>query len=104
MDMAAKRYPACILATCCIPWQANYTFDEQTFRKAVRNLLTNLTQDVYIFGTAGEGYAVTEAQFDQILQVFREETAKPGVRAMVGIISLALFTMIERIKRARELG
>src|SRR5439155_3485184 len=83
---------------------ANHTFDEQTFRTEVRSLLSGLTRDVYIFGTAGEGYAVTEGQFDEILRIFREETAKPGVRAMVGIISLALFTVIERIERARRLG
>src|SRR5438128_243393 len=104
VDMVSKRYPPCILATCCLPWQEDHTLDEQMFRRQVRNLLSDLTQHVYIFGTAGEGYAVTEGQFDEILRIFREETAKPGVRAMVGIISLALFTMIERIERACELG
>ncbi len=103
--MSTKRCPPpCILATCCLPWLEDYSFDEQTFRRQIRNLLTNLTRDVYVFGTAGEGYAVTETQYDQILHVFREETAKPGVRAMVGVISLSLFTMIERIEHARELG
>jgi dihydrodipicolinate synthase/N-acetylneuraminate lyase len=104
VNKIAKRYPPCILATCCLPWQKDYTFDEKIFRREVRTLLSGLTQDVYIFGTAGEGYGVTEAQYDQVLRVFREETAKPDVRAMVGVISLALFTIIERIERARELG
>lgn len=102
--MSAKRYPSCILAACCVPWNADGSFAEEIFRREIRNLLTNLTRDIYLFGTAGEGYAVTEKQFDQIIRIFREETSQPDVRGMVGIISLSLPTMIERIERARELG
>jgi len=99
-----KRHPACILATCCIPWNEDGSFAADTFRRSVRTLLAEFTQDVYVFGTAGEGYAVSESQFDQITRVFREETAQPEVRAMVGVISLSLPTIVERIERARELG
>jgi dihydrodipicolinate synthase/N-acetylneuraminate lyase len=67
-------------------------------------MLKELTKHVYIFGTAGEGYAVNERQYDQICRVFREETDQPGVTAMVGIIGLSLPQMIERIGRARDLG
>jgi dihydrodipicolinate synthase/N-acetylneuraminate lyase len=99
-----KRYPCCILATACIPWNADFTFAEDIFRRQVRQLLSRLTKHVYIFGTAGEGYAVNERQFDEICRVFREETDKPGVTAMVGVISLSLSTIIDRIGRARDLG
>ena len=102
--MTQKRYPACILAACCIPWNADGNLADEILRREVRNLLANLTRDIYLFGTAGEGYAVTEKQFDQIVRVFREETNLPDVRGMVGIISLSLPTMIERIERAREMG
>ena len=99
-----KRYPACILAACCVPWKEDGTLAEEIFRREIRNLLTNLTRDIYLFGTAGEGYAVTDKQFDQIVRIFREETKQSDVRGMVGIISLSLSTMIERIERAREIG
>jgi dihydrodipicolinate synthase/N-acetylneuraminate lyase len=99
-----KRYPACILAACCVPWKEDGTLAEEIFRREIRNLLTNLTRDIYLFGTAGEGYAVTEKQFDQIVRIFREETKQSDVRGMVGIISLSLPTMIERIERARQMG
>ena len=74
------------------------------FRRLVRTLLAELTRDLYVFGTAGEGYAVSETQFDQITRVFREETTQPGVQAMVGLISLSLTTILERIERARQMG
>jgi dihydrodipicolinate synthase/N-acetylneuraminate lyase len=102
--MIQKRYPACILAACCIPWNPDGTLAEEILRREIRTLLANLTRDIYLFGTAGEGYAVTDRQFDQIVRLFREETNRPDVRGMVGVISLSLGTIIERIERAREIG
>jgi dihydrodipicolinate synthase/N-acetylneuraminate lyase len=102
--MNPKRYQPCILATCCVPWNDNGSFAEESFRREIRNLLANLTRDIYVFGTAGEGYAITEKLFDQIIHVFREETDQPDVRTLVGVISLSLPTMIGRIERAREIG
>lgn len=102
--MMKSRYRRGILATCCIPWNADGGFAEEVFRRQVRHTLAELTRDVYIFGTAGEGYAVTDVQFDEICRVFREECKRPGVRAMVGVIGLAQAQMLERIGRARNLG
>lgn len=102
--MSQKRYAPCILATCCVPWNTDGTLAEDIFRKEIRNLLSNLTRDLYLFGTAGEGYAVTDKQFDQIVRIFREETNLPDTRGMVGVMGLSLGTMIERMERAREVG
>lgn len=95
-----KRHHSCILGTCCVPWTPDYDFDEATFRRSVRHQIESGIRDVYIFGTAGEGYAVTEGQFDEITRVFLDVT-KDG---MVGLISLSLPTVIGRIERAREMG
>ena len=100
----ARRYPVGILAAACVPWNEDFTFAEDAFRRQVRHILGGLTRDLYIFGTAGEGYAVSERQFDEICRVFREETDHADVRAMVGVISLSLGTVIDRIGRAREQG
>lgn len=103
-SVTAKRYPACILATCCVPWNEDGSFAVDPFRRLVRTLSAELTQDLYLFGTAGEGYAVSETQFDEITRVFHEETTHPGARAMVGLISLSLTTILERIERTRQMG
>ncbi len=99
-----KRYRPCILATCCVPWREDFTFAEDIFRRWVRHLIARDLRDLYIFGTAGEGYAVTEAQFDAITQVFLDETRDDGVQGMIGLISLSLPAIIGRIERARTMG
>lgn len=95
-----KRHHPCILGTCCIPWTPGFEFDEPTFRRSVQHQINSGIRDVYIFGTAGEGYAVTESQFDTITRAFLDITPT----GMVGLISLSLPTVISRIERARAMG
>jgi dihydrodipicolinate synthase/N-acetylneuraminate lyase len=99
-----KRYRHGIMGTVCVPWNEDFSFAGELFRWQVRHLVHNGIRDLYVFGTAGEGYAVTEMQFDQITRMFLEETAQPGVQSLIGIISLSLPTIIERIERARAMG
>jgi dihydrodipicolinate synthase/N-acetylneuraminate lyase len=98
-----KRYPCCLLSTCCVPWDEGGNFLEEVFRREVATMLQG-TRHLYIFGTAGEGYAVSERQFDQIVRVFADAMRAGGAEPMVGVISLSLPTIIERIGRARDLG
>jgi dihydrodipicolinate synthase/N-acetylneuraminate lyase len=104
LPTVAKRYPSVIMGTCVVPWTETLAFDERAFRAQVRDLAGALTRHLYVFGTAGEGYAVTESQFEKISRAFLEESAAGGVEAMVGIISLSLPTIVERIERARGWG
>ena len=99
-----SRYRRTILGTCCIPWNEDYTLAEDIFRDSIRHLIDQGLSDLYIFGTAGEGYAVSDRQFDHITRVFVEEMTSRQAEPMVGIISLSLATMIERIERAAEMG
>jgi dihydrodipicolinate synthase/N-acetylneuraminate lyase len=102
--MTTPRYRRCILATCCVPWNERFEFEEAIFRRSVRLQIASGIRDLYIFGTAGEGYAVTERQFDAIARVFLDETRIDGVQPMIGLISQSLPTIIERIERARNMG
>src|SRR5437764_12340925 len=99
-----KRYPACIMATCCVPWDEQFRFAEPIFRRGVRSMPAQGTKHLYVFGTAGEGYAVTEQQFDQIVAVFAEEMRQGKAEPMVGVISLSLGTILDRIDRCRATG
>src|SRR5947208_14798485 len=98
-----KRYPRCILATCCVPWDESYRFAEAIFRRGVRHALAG-TPHLYVFGTAGEGYAVTDQQFDQVVTAFADEMRRGGAEPMVGVIHLSLGTIVERIQRCRDAG
>ena len=103
-EPAAGRYPRVILGTCVIPWQEKLVFDEPLFRRTVRAAVATLTPHLYVFGTAGEGYAVTDRQFVAITRAFVEEMNRAGGTPMVGVISLSLGTIIERIEFAHALG
>jgi dihydrodipicolinate synthase/N-acetylneuraminate lyase len=70
----------------------------------VQTIARGLTRHIYIFGTAGEGYAVTESQFDRIAATFWRSAKENEVSPMLGIISLSLPTVIERIERGHALG
>ena len=93
-----------ILATAVIPWDDRLEFQEDVFCRQVHTLARELTRDLYVFGTAGEGYAVNERQFDQITRAFWESAKESKVTPMVGLISLSLPTIVDRIQRCRALG
>ena len=96
------RYPQGILVSCEIPWDDAEQLLEDVFRAEIRMVLENF-QHLYIFGTAGEGYAVDTARFQQIVRIFHEETRGEGVQPMVGIIGLSTANMVERIAFAHSL-
>jgi dihydrodipicolinate synthase/N-acetylneuraminate lyase len=99
-----KRYPSGIMATCCIPWDENFRFAESIFRRSVQGILERGTKQLYVFGTAGEGYAVNENQFDEIVRAFADEMRQAHAEPMVGIIELSLSTVQNRIERCRDWG
>ena len=97
------RFPAGIMCTCCLPWDESGRLAEATFRRSIRRAVAQ-TPLVYVFGTAGEGYAATDAQFDRVTEVFAEEMRAAGVQPMIGVIHLSLGVILERIARCRERG
>jgi dihydrodipicolinate synthase/N-acetylneuraminate lyase len=101
--MTTKRYPPVLLATCSIPWTADYTFDAVLFTRSVKHLAAEMTPHLYLFGTAGEGYAVTDSQYQEIIETFHAALPTDTV-PMIGVISLSLGTIVERIQSAHALG
>lgn len=77
---------------------------EDLFRQEVRSFLALGFQHIYIFGTAGEGYAVDTMRFHQISEVFHEETRGEGILPQVGVIGLSTLNIRERIDIAYEVG
>lgn len=102
--MSEKRYPRTILATACIPWTESCELDERIFRNEIQGLIKRGVHSIYLFGTAGEGYAVTDEQFDTIVTIFADEMKAPDLYPMVGLISLSFATMLKRLKKAYSLG
>lgn len=98
------RYEQCILATCCVPWDSEDTLMEETFRNQIKCILDEGTKHIYLFGTAGEGYAVSDDQFKDITSIFLDEMIKGSGIPMVGIISISLPTVVDRIAWAYDQG
>lgn len=100
-----KRFPKLLLCAACIPWTEDFRLDVPLFRRGVRLLCENGAGSVYLFGTAGEGYAVDREQYLQIVTVFMDEMKNyPDVIPMVGVISMSMTETMERIRLAGELG
>jgi dihydrodipicolinate synthase/N-acetylneuraminate lyase len=75
-----------ILATAVVPWTSDFRFDAETFRREVRTIARGLTRHIYIFGTAGEGYAVSDRQFEEIATCFQVCAREEGVSPLLGVI------------------
>lgn len=101
--MNKTRYPQAILVSCEAPWDEKEQLLEEVFRREVRMVLQQFNH-LYIFGTAGEGYAVDTPRFQQIVRIFHEETRGEDVHPMVGVIALSTANVIERIAFAYETG
>jgi len=101
----SPRFPRVALAAVCIPWSEDGEVLEDVFREQVRLHLLAGIKDLYVFGTAGEGYAVTDRLFDDVVHLFLDEMRKdPAAKPMIGLISLSMRTTIERIERCMDLG
>jgi dihydrodipicolinate synthase/N-acetylneuraminate lyase len=102
---AEARYPRVTLAAACVPWDERGNVLDDVFREQVRLHLDAGVKHIYIFGTAGEGYAVSESLFDEIVRLFTDEMHRDEeARPMIGLISLSMRTTIERIERCMDLG
>ena len=100
----SRRVPPTLLASCMIPWDDDNRLLEELFREQVRSYARHLTRHLYIFGTAGEGHAVSDDQFRSIARIFYDEALKNDVTPMLGVISLSLSTIIDRIALGEEMG
>ena len=98
------RFPQGILVSCEIPWGDDDSFLEDIFRRQVQFALKHGFRNLYIFGTAGEGYAVDTSRFQQIVRVFYSETAREDVYPQVGVIDLSTERIVEKLRYAHESG
>ncbi len=97
------------MVSCVVPWTIEEEVDEPRFRAQADAALDAGYRHLYIFGTAGEGYAVDTRRFRAVAELFRDCTSgaairTPDVQAMVGVIGLSTATVIERVAIAHELG
>jgi dihydrodipicolinate synthase/N-acetylneuraminate lyase len=98
------RNPQAILVSCELPWDEHERLIEDLFRTEVRLLRARGFNHLYVFGTAGEGYAVDMARFEQVVRIFHQETRDAEIHPMVGVIGLSTANIVERIALAHAVG
>lgn len=99
-----QRYPQNNLAACVTPWTSDGKLDTGVFERHVQAAIEDGYRCLYIFGTAGEGYAVSETCFRQVVSEFAKLSLGGGRDPQVGIIGLSMQTMIERIEWCVDQG
>lgn len=99
-----KRYPSAMMATALIPWDENNNFMTEVFDRQVEHMIDGGLKHIYLFGTAGEGYAVSNRQFTDIVRRFSELMSGDGLKPMVGLIDMSVSRMIEKLEIAYSHG
>ena len=97
------RYPQTILVSVEIPWDEQENLLEDVFREEIARTLEHYNH-LYIFGTAGEGYAVNSAQYQQIVRVFYDTTRGDDIHPMVGLIGMSTPVILEKLAFGYEVG
>jgi dihydrodipicolinate synthase/N-acetylneuraminate lyase len=98
------RYPSTVMVSIVCPWDDDERLNEPVFRQATRHALTSGFRHLYVFGTAGEGYAVDTGRFRAVVEILLDETSGTDAQPMVGVIGLSTANVVERLRVAHELG
>ena len=99
-----KRYPQVMMATALVPWDENYKFMPHVFEKQVNHMIDGGLRHIYLFGTAGEGYAVGNRQYKTIVRLFSDLMEKDGLHPMVGLVDMSVSRMKEKLEIAYAMG
>lgn len=99
-----QRLPQTNLAACLLPWNERDELDVSVFEEHIEDVITSGYRSLYVMGTAGEGYAVTERVFREVVEVFAAHTLNRELEPQIGIISMSMKQVYERIETAREFG
>ncbi|MCD6321919.1 MAG: dihydrodipicolinate synthase family protein [Clostridiales bacterium] len=99
-----KRYPSVMMASALVPWNENYEFMPKVFKTQVKHMIDNGLKHIYLFGTAGEGYAVNSHQFKTIVKLFSEIMKDDNLYPMVGLIDMSVARVKEKLEIAYSFG
>ena len=98
------RYPQNNLAACMLPWTEDFQLDVAKFEQHVQSTLDGRYKCLYLMGTAGEGYALYDMRFKQVVDLFAKMTVRDGIDPQIGVIGLSMEQIIERIAYAHAQG
>ncbi len=104
MSAINTRYPQSNLAACMLPWTEDFQLDVPKFERHIQAALDDGYKCLYLMGTAGEGYALSEERFQQVVEVFAAKTIRDGIDPQIGVIGLSMEQIIHRLGVAYDRG
>ena len=87
-----------------LPWTEDFRLDVAKFEQHVQATLDDGYKCLYLMGTAGEGYALNDTRFKQVVDLFAAMTVREGIDPQIGVIGLSMEQIIERIAYAHRQG
>lgn len=103
-EQPIQRRPPAAMVACLLPWTADFKLDEDAFAQHIDDALRLGFDSLYVLGTAGEGYALSEPLYQQVIRVFADRTLSNECRPQVGVIGTSMLQMIDRLALAHDLG
>ena len=85
-----KRYPRRNLAACMLPWTEKFELNVPVFEQQIQAAVDDGYESLYLMGTAGEGYALSESRFKQVVEIFAARTTGKGLDPQIGVIGSVL--------------
>ena len=98
------RHASTVMVSVVCPWDEAELLAEEVFRREIRHAVDAGFRRIYVFGTAGEGYAVDDARFRRVIEVFGDELGGTDATPMVGVIGMSTATVLERLSIAHDMG
>lgn len=90
------RYPQHNLGAALLPWTEEYELDVPGFEKQIRSIIEEGLTCFYILGTAGEGFALDDLLFRQVVEIFAANSVATGYDPQVGLIGTSMRHMMRR--------
>jgi dihydrodipicolinate synthase/N-acetylneuraminate lyase len=87
-----------------IPWNDKGVFIPDLFQQATQKLLKEGCDGIYLFGTSGEGYAVSDKEFTEIVNLFALETESFNGFRQVGCFGLSSDQVKSRCEIVKDHG
>ena len=104
MTTIKTRFPQSNLAACMLPWTPEFKLDVPVFQRHVQQTIDLGYKNIYLMGTAGEGYALSDARFQEIVKLFAAQTVRDGLNPQIGVISLCMEQIVDRLRFCHDLG
>ena len=87
-----------------IPWDDKQNFEKNSFFEILEQLMNQSCDGIYLFGTSGEGYAPSEAEFSEIVKHFAEKTSDWKGFRQVGCFGLSNSQIKWKCSICKDLG